>query len=70
MDKFLQMIDQTTEVFNTKQFDENLFQKFLSKNTVLDFHSMSREEYIAKSHSEKESLVVKYCNDMVKGKSL
>ena len=57
MDKFLQMVDQTTEISNTQQIAENLFKEFLSKN---NFHSMSREEYIAKSNSEKESLVVKY----------
>ena len=34
------------------------------------FHNISREEYIAKSNSEKESLIIDYYNDMDKGKSL
>ena len=34
-----------------------------------DFHNISREEYIAKSNSKKESLVIKYYNEMVNGKS-
>ena len=34
-----------------------------------DFHNISREENIAKSNSEKESLIIKYYNEMVKGKS-
>ena len=32
MDKFLQMVDQTTEISNTQQIAENLFKEFLSKN--------------------------------------
>ena len=64
------MVDQATEVSNTQQINEDLFKEFLSKNAVRDFHNISREEYIAKSNSEKESLIVKYYNEMVKCKSL
>ena len=70
MEKFLQMVDQTSEVSNTQQINEDLFKEFLSKNPVWVFHNISREEYIAKSNSEKESLIINYYNEMVKGKSL
>ena len=68
MEKFLEMVDQTTEVSNTEQMDENLFKEFLSKNLVWDFHNMARDEYTTKSNNEKELLVLKYYNEMVKGK--
>ena len=55
MEKFSQMVDQTTEVSNAQQIDENLFKEFLSKYLVWDFHNMSRDEYAAKPNSEKES---------------
>ena len=70
MEKFLQMVDQTSEVSTTQQINEDLFKEFLSKNPVWVFHNISREEYIAKSNSEKESLIINYYNEMVKGKSL
>ena len=63
------MVHQTTVVSNTQQINEDLFKEFLSKNPVCDFHNISREEYIAKSNSGKESLIIKYYNEMVKGKS-
>ena len=68
MEKFLEMVDQTTEVSNTEQMDENLFKEFLSKNSVWGFHHMTRDEYTTKSNNEKELLVLKYYNEMVKGK--
>ena len=68
MEKFLEMVDQTTEVSNTEQMDENLFKEFLLKNWVWDFHNMTRDEYTTKSNNEKELLVLKYYNEMVKGK--
>ena len=67
MEKFLQMVDQTTEVSNTQQINEYLFKEFLSKNPVWNLHNISREEYIAKPNSEKESLIINYYNEMVKG---
>ena len=68
MEKFLKMVDQTTEGSNTEQMDENLFKEFLSKNSVWDFHNMTRDEYTTNSNNEKELLVLKYYNEMVKGK--
>ena len=70
MEKFLQMVEQTIEVSNTQQINEDLFKEFLSKDPAWDFHNISREGDIAKSNSEKESLIIKYYNEMVKGKSL
>ena len=40
MEKFLQLVDQTTEVSNTQQNNEDLFKDFLSKNPVWDFHNI------------------------------
>ena len=57
------MVDQTTEISNTQQINEGVFKEFISKNPVWDFHNISSEEYIAKSNSEKESLIVKYYNE-------
>ena len=68
MEKFLEMVDQTTEVSNTEQMDENLFKEFLSKKLVWDFHNITRDKYTTKSNNEKELLVLKYYNEMVKGK--
>ena len=34
-----------------------------------DFHNISREEYSTKSNSEKELLILKFYNEMSKGKS-
>ena len=68
MEKFLEMVDQTTEVSNTEQMDENLFKEFLSKNSVWDFHNMTRDQYTPKSNNEKELLVLKYYNEIVKRK--
>ena len=68
MEKFLEMVDQTTEVSNTEQMDENLFKEFLSKNSVWDFHNMTRDQYTPNSNNEKELLVLKYYNEIVKRK--
>ena len=68
MEKFLEMVDQTTEVSNTEQMDENLFKEFLSKKLVWDFHNITRDKYTTKLNNEKELLVLKYYNGMVKGK--
>ena len=61
MEKFLEMVDQTTEVSNTEQMDENLFKEFLSKTLVWDFHNMT------KSNPEKKLSILKFYNEMVKG---
>ena len=72
MEKFLSMVEGTTssEISNINQMDENLFKEFLQKNSVWDYHSMSRDKYTTKSASEKEILIINYYNEMYKGKSL
>ena len=60
----------SSEISNVEQMDENLFKEFLLKNSVWDFHNMSRDEYTTKSASEKEVLIIKNYNEMQKGKSL
>ena len=71
MEKFMSMDEGiSSEISIVEQMDENLFKEFLLKNSVWDFHNMSRDEYTTKSASEKEVLIIKYYNEMQKGKSL
>ena len=46
------------------EFDENLFQQFMSKNSLWDYHCMTQEEYLQKTKSEKEQLLSSYYNHM------
>ena len=71
MEKFLTMVEDTTssEISNINQMDENLFNEFLQKNSIWDFHNMSRNEYTIKSASEKQILIIKYYNEMKNGNS-
>ena len=39
-------------------FDEKLFQQFMSKHPVWDFYSLSRDDYLRKSKADKEQLVL------------
>ena len=69
MDKLLELVDQpTTAAATTQEMDENLFKEFLTKNSVWDFHNMTRDEY-NKTCSEKQLLIVNYYNEMLKGKN-
>ena len=72
MEKFLSMVECTisSEILNINQMDEDLFKEFLQKNSVWDYHSMSRNEYATKSASEKEVSIIKYYNEMYNVKSL
>ena len=72
MEKFLSIVEGTTssEISNINQMNQNLFKEFLQKNSVWDYYSMSRNEYTTKSTSEKEILIIKYYNEMYKGKGL
>ena len=69
MEKFLEMVEESTEVSNTEQIDEKSSKEFLSKSSVWDFHNISREEYSTKSNPEKELSILKFYNQMSKGKS-
>ena len=60
----------SSEISNINQMDENLFKESLQKNSVWDYHSMSRDEYTTKGVSEKEILIIKYYNEMLKVKNL
>ena len=64
------MVEATTsfEVTNLEQIDQKLMQKFSSKNSVWDFYEMVRQKYLNKSNDEKSVFIIKYYNEMVKGK--
>ena len=58
----------TSEITTFDQIDQNLFKQFLTKSCVWDFYEMSREEYLNKDYIQKQSLILKYYNEMGKGK--
>ena len=63
MDKLLQVAEKQASnqsSCQTLEFDEKLFQKFMSKNTLWDFNCMTQEEYLQKTKSEKEQLLSSY----------
>ena len=70
MDKLMAMLEATTsfEATNLRQIDQKLMQEFLSKNSVWEFYEMSRQEYLNKSNDEKSVLIIKYYNEIAKGK--
>ena len=45
-------------------FNENLFQQFMGKNPVWDFHAISRDDYLRKSKADKEQLLLNYYKQM------
>ena len=71
MDKLLDVADQQASQSNSAtsaaDFDENLFQEFMIKNPVWDFHCISRDEYLQTSKSDKEKYLLKYYNQMKTG---
>ena len=69
MEKFLGLVEESTEVSNTEQIDEKSSKEFLSKGSLWDFYNISREEYSTKSNPEKELSILKFYNEMSKGKS-
>ena len=65
MDRLLESVDQqaSSAAVNTAvegKFDERLFQQFMAKNPVWDFHSLTKEQYLAKGRDEKLELMVNY----------
>ena len=70
MDKLMAMVEgvNSSKVTSLEQIDQNLMQEFLSENSVWDFYEMSRQEYSNKSNDKKSVLIIKYYNEMVKGK--
>ena len=71
MEDILAMVEgpSTSEITTFDQIDQNLFKEFLTKTCVWDFYEMSREEYLNKDYIQKQSLILKYYNEMGKGKS-
>lgn len=70
MDKILELADQrTAAAAATQEMDDNLIAEFLTKNSVWDFHNMTRDEYNDKTTSEKQLLMFSYYNEMLKGKN-
>ena len=61
MDKLLVSVDKQASLAcllsSLIDFDQNLFQQYMQKNPVWDFHGVSREEYLHKSKAEKEPFV-------------
>ena len=50
--------------------NENLFQQFMSKNPVWEFHCISRDEYLHRSKADKEQLVLQYYNKVKMGEQI
>ena len=71
MEDILAMVEgpSTSEITTVDQIDQNLFKEFLTKTFVWDFYEMSREEYLNKDNIKKRSLILKFYNEMVKGKN-
>ena len=60
MDRLLESVDQQASsaamnliAVTKEQFDEGLFQHFMAKNPVWDFHSLTKEQYLAKGRDQK-----------------
>ena len=74
MDKLLKVADlqasQSNSAISVADCDENLFQQFMLKNPVLDFHGISRDEYLRTSKSDKEKRLLQYYNNMQKGEQI
>ena len=43
-----------------EQFDEGLFQQFMAKSPIWDFHSLTKEQYLAKGRDQKLELMENY----------
>ena len=62
MEKLLESVDQqaSSAVAGTaveEQFDEGLFQQFMAKSPIWDFHSLTKVQYIAKGRDDKIELM-------------
>ena len=61
MEKLLESVDQqassaVADIAVKEQFDEGLFQQFMAKNPIWDFHSLTKEQYLAKGRDQKLEL--------------
>ena len=55
---------QSNSATSAADFDENLFQQFMLKNTVWDFHCILWDEYLQRSRAGREQFLLKYYNQM------
>ena len=74
-EKLLETVDQqasSVEVGTAaeEKSDEELFQQFMARNPVWDFHSLSKEQYMAKGKKEKLRLIRQYYYEMKNGERL
>ena len=61
MEKLLESVDQqassaVADIAVKEQFDEGLFQQFMAKNPIWYFHSLTKEQYLAKGRDQKLEL--------------
>ena len=62
MDKLISLVDSAVD----GNIDEKLLQQFISKVTVLEYNSISRENYLAPPWDEKEKIIRNYYSEMLK----
>ena len=70
IDKSLQAAEKQASNQMSRQnleFDENVFQQFMSKNPMWDYHCMTQEEYLQKTKPEMEQLLSTYYVQMKNG---
>lgn len=70
MENILAMVEgpSSSEISNINQIDQNLLEEFLAKSSVWDFYEMTKEEYSSKGSDQKQVLIIRYYNEVVKGK--
>ena len=61
---------QSNSATSAADFDEDIFQQFMLKNPVWDFHCISRDEYLQRSRADKEQLLLKYYNQIKMGEQI
>ena len=71
MEDILAMVEgpRTSEISTFDQIDQNLFKEVVTKSSVWHFYEMSREEYLNKDEIQKQSLIIKFYNERIKGNS-
>ena len=62
MDKLISLVDSAVD----GNIDEKLLQQFMSKVTVWEYNSISRENYLAPPRDEKEKIIRNYYSEMLK----
>ena len=69
MEDILAMVEgpRTSEIATFDQIDYNIVKELLAKSSVWDFYEMSKEEYLNKDDNQRQSLIIKFYNEMVKG---